>query len=327
MKKACILLTIAIVFSTVVSSRADTILLQNGRTLNGQIIDQFEDYIEIKLGSGKMKLNKKDIKSFEIKEPAEGYSKADSKETAPGGPKAPATLSNISLKAEYAKSKIRITGKAYLPRGTKLTLNFKRQDKVLIAKHIVVRSGDFFTLIEPFERQLSPGKYVIEARAEADDKEIAAGSCELVVGSASQVSEREKSDKQRLTETADRVQSLYDDLNTAYAMNKKNFDKEKWDKWSDSWLRMTNDQMQMFTDYSSGNVKSLYPRVHSRLEVCFRQVVLLNTAYSLEFAAQDKPGEESRGPHSKMLEPQFLKDSIDSALADARKEIRLTVAK
>ncbi|MFA5339859.1 MAG: hypothetical protein WC317_06920 [Candidatus Omnitrophota bacterium] len=323
MKKAFILLTIAIVIFMPVSSRADTITLQNGRTLNGQIIGQPDDYIEIKLGSGKMKLSRKDIKSFEIKEPAEGYSKADSKETA----KAPATLSNISLKAEYAKSKIRITGKADLPRGTKLTLNFKRQDKVLITKNITVRSGDFFTLIEPFERQLSPGKYAIEARAEADNKEIAAGSCDLVIGSASQVSEKEKSDKQRLTETADRVQSLYSDLNTAYEANKKNFDKKKWDEWSASWLRMTNDQMRMFTDYSSGNVKTLYPKVHGSLEVSFRQLVLLNTAYSMEFAAQKKPGEAGQGPTSMMLNPQFLKNSIDSTLADARKEISLTVTR
>ncbi|MDD5310494.1 MAG: hypothetical protein PHX64_01915 [Candidatus Omnitrophica bacterium] len=327
MKKAFILLTIAIVISMPVSSRADTITLQNGRTLNGQIIGQPDDYIEIKLGSGKMKLSRKDIKSFEIKEPAEGYSNPDSKETAPGRTNAPATLSNINLKAEYAKSKIRITGKADLPRGTKLTLNFKRQDKVLITKRITVRSGDFFTLIEPFERQLSPGKYAIEARAEADNKEIAAGSCDLVVGSVSQVSEREKSDKQRLTETADRVQSLYNDLNTAYETNKKNFDKKKWDEWSASWLRMTNDQMRMFMDYSNGNVETLYPKVHGSLEVSFRQLVLLNTAYSMEFAAQKKPGEVGQGPTSMMLNPQFLKNSIDSTLADARKEINLTVTR
>ncbi len=327
MKKACIILTIAVVFSTVISSRADTLTLQNGRTLNGQIINQSGDYIEIKLGSGKMKLGMKDVKSFEIKEPAEGYSKSEGSGSEDAALKGPEALSNIDLKAEYARSKIRITGSAGLPRGTKLTLNFKRQEKVLITKRITLRSGDFFTLIEPFERVLSPGKYVIEARAEKDNKEIGAGSCDLVVGSSAQVSEREKSDKQRLSETADRIQSLYDDLNTAYEKNKKNFDKEKWGKWSASWLRSAQDQMQTFALFSNGNVKTLYPKVHGSLEVSFRQLILLNTAYSLEFVAQEKPGEVGQGPTSMMLDPQFLKNSINSTLADARKEIRLIVSR
>ena len=324
MKKACIFLTTVIIFYTAVSSRADTLTLQNGRTLNGQIINQSDDYIEMRLGSGKMKLNRNDVKSIEIKEPAEGYSEAGGSElTTPEEAQRPAALATISLKAEYVKSKIRITGKADLPRGTKLTLYFKREDNALITKQITVHSGDFFTIIEPFERQLSPAKYIIEARAEADNKEIAAGSCEMVVGSISQVAESEKSEKQRLTETAEAFQSLYNDLNAAYERNKKSFDKKKWDRWSASWLRMANEEMQTFINYSTGNVRTLYPKAHNKLEVCFRQLILLNTAYSLEFAAQDNPGAESRGPRSKMLEPQFLKNSIDSALADARKEIRL----
>ncbi len=332
MSRIAIALTILILFFAIISTRADTIVLQNGRTLTGEITSQADEYVEIRLGSGKMRLNRADIKSFEIKEPAEGYSKVDLPSLEKAGKPEEATAKNagpvlkMDLEAEYVKGRIKVTGRSGLPRRTAVTVYFKSTDGVIAAKEAVTKNGNFYAAFGPFEKGLSAGEYIIEARAESKDKETVFGSRPLIIGTAAQVSMSESEERRKLAVTTKEVQSLYEELEKAYAENKENFDKKKWDEWSEEWFNRVNAQVR---GYSGTDIVSLYPRAHSRLEACMHQIILLHTAYSLDLAvaAQEDGVKEDGRPHSPKLEPQTLKDSIDKGLAEARKEVPLVAAK
>jgi hypothetical protein len=234
-------------------------------------------------------------------------------------------VSKIKLEAEYVKGKIRVTGKSGLSRETQIMVYFVRQGDIVTMKEATVRDGNFFAAFGPFEKQiLSAGKYTIEAKGVLKGRVIAAGTSPLVIGTAARINKNEGDDKQRLTGTAAKVQALYDDLNNAYAKNKENFDKKKWDVWSEGWLRDADSQMRTLEDYSRINVTLLYPKAHKSLEWCMHQLILLHASYSLELA---KTYDAIKGPQKAMMEPQFLKDSITTALAEAQKEILLAASR
>lgn len=318
MKLVKVLLTIAVLFFAFAfaSTRADTIVLQNGRTLQGEIIGQSDDYIDMRIGAGKIKLNRKDVKSFEINEPPEGYSQAEpsepeSKESEP--------LLKLNVAAEYTNGRIRVTGKSGLSRETQINVYFVRQGEIITMKQAIVRGENFLVTFGPFEKQiLAAGKYTIEAKGILKGRVIAAGSCPLVIGNATQISKNEGDDKQRLAGTEAKEQALYDDLNNTYAKNKENFDKKSWDVWSEGWLRDANGQMRTLEDHSRINATLLYPKAHKSLEGCMRQLILLHTAYSLELT---KTIDAVPVSQRAMMEPQSLKGSIVAALAEARKEL------
>jgi len=329
MKPVKVLLVIAVLFFAFASAStsADTIELQNGRTLQGEIIGQSDNYIDMRIGTGKMTFNRKDVKSFEINEPAEGYSQAE-----PSGPEKktegkevsaeseePKPLLKLNVAAEYTNGRIMVTGRSGLSKETPINVYFVRQGDIITMKQASTRGDNFFVAFGPFEKQiLSAGKYTIEAKGVLKGQVIAAGSCPLVIGTAAQINKNEGDDKQRLAGTMAKIQALYGDLNSTYAKNKKNLDKKKWDEWSEGWLRDADSQRRTLEDYSRVNVALLYPKAHKSLEGSMNQIILLHTAYSLEFAKTY----DAVPPSQKiMLEPQSLNRSIAENLATAQKEL------
>ncbi|MFA5164638.1 MAG: hypothetical protein WC481_03655 [Candidatus Omnitrophota bacterium] len=316
-----IFMAVFIVFCVVASTRADTVVLQNGRTLEGRILEQTDDYIEIKLGSGKMKLGKKDIKSFEIKEPAEGYSTVElpdievmPEEAAVRKPVA----ADIKLKAEYTKGKVFVSGTSSYPNNTPLRVYFMQGESVVMVKESRVKRGEFYIAFGPFEKEIMAGKYSVRAEATIDGSKAYSEPFALVIGSGERVKVDETREKQYLQDKAQEVSELYAELNRAYDNAKASYDGRKWKGWSKGWLEKVNSAAAEFNDDSRKYIASVRPVSQRRLQFCFHQLPLLLRAYTIEFNSKSA---KSPGQVLPVQDAQALRQSFDRALSETVQDV------
>lgn len=321
-----IFIAVCMVFCAVASTRADTVVLQNGRTLEGRILEQTDDYIEIKLGSGKMKLGKKDIRSFEIREPAEGYSAVDLPdievipEEAARAPKPAAA--DIKLKAEFTRGKVFVSGTSSYPNNTPLRVYFMQGESVVMVKESRVKRGEFYIAFGPFEKEIMAGKYSVRVEAEIDGSKAYSEPFALVIGSGERIKVDETREKQYLQDTAQEVAGLYEELNKAYDKAKASYDERKWKEWSQGWLERTNAAGSKFNDDSRKYVASVRPVSQRRLQFCFHQLPLLLRAYTIDLNSKGRPS----GQALPMQDAQVLRQSFDRALSETAQDVSAVAA-
>ncbi len=325
-KMAVVFMAVCLAFCAVSSTRADTVVLQNGRTLEGRILEQTDDYIEIKLGSGKMKLGKKDIKSFEIREPAEGYSTVDlpdieviPEEAAAQKPAA----ADIKLKAEFTKGKVFVSGTSSYPNNTPLRVYFMQGESVVMVKESRVKRGEFYIAFGPFEKEIMAGKYSVRAEAAIDGSKTYSEPFALVIGSGERVKVDETRERQYLQDKAQEVSGLYEELNKAYDNAKASYDERKWKEWSQGWLERANAAGLRFNDDSRKYVASVRPVSQRRLQFCFHQLPLLLRAYTIDLNSK---GARPSGQVLPMQDAQVLRQSFDRALTETVQDVSAVAA-
>jgi hypothetical protein len=322
-KSGRIFLVALAVFFMTASSRADTVVLQNGRTLEGRIIEQTDDYLEIKLGSGKMRLGRKDIKSFEIKEPAEGYSIVDMPEIKDEAAVPKPFVTDIKLKAEFTKDKVFVSGTSSYPNNTPLRIYFMQGDSMITVKESRVKRGEFYVAFGPFEKEIMAGKYTVLAEAMTGVEKVYSEPFTLTIGTIERVKVDETRAREYLADVAQEAGDLYEELNRAYDNNKVSNDELEWIEWSKKWMSKVNAAGQRFEENSKAYLISLHPVSQRRLQFCFHQLPLLLRAYTIDLnSAGAKPSEQA----FPMQNTEVLKQSFDRALSETKHDVSALAA-
>jgi hypothetical protein len=321
-----IFMAVCMVFCAVSSTRADTVVLQNGRVLEGRILEQTDDYIEMKLGSGKMKLGKKDIRSFEIKEPAEGYSTVElpdieviPEEAAVQKPAA----ADIKLKAEYTKGKVFVSGTSSYPNNTPLRVYFMQGESVVMVKESRVKRGEFYIAFGPFEKEIMAGKYSVRVETNIGGSKAYSEPFALVIGSGERVKVDETRERQYLQDKTQEVSELYGELNKAYDNASASYDERKWKEWSQGWLARANAAGMKFNDDSRKYMASVRPVSQRRLQFCFHQLPLLLRAYTIDLNSK---GKRPAGQVLPIQDAQVLRQSFDRALSETVQDVSAVAA-
>jgi len=145
-------------FCFAITAYTDDIHLKNGKTLVGDMTGETDEYVEIRLKTGKVKLRASDIKSIEEKELPPGFFKEDKppveekvsadvssntiekddepkkKEGSGKDPKSSKLKYNISIEAKYSNKEsqeiIDVNGVTDLPSGALIYVFFKRLNTI-----------------------------------------------------------------------------------------------------------------------------------------------------------------------------------------------------
>lgn len=314
-------------FFVATSSRADTVVLQNGRTLEGRILEQTDDYVEIKLGSGKMRLGRKDIRSFEIKEPAEGYSIVDiglkPKEIEDEAAAPKPFVTDIKLKAEFTKGKVFVSGTSIYPNNTPLRVYFMQGESVIMVKESRVKRGEFYVAFGPFEKEIMAGNYAVRAEAITGDEKVYSEPFAITIGTVERVKVDETRAKEYLADVAKEAGGLYEELNKAYENNKASNDELEWRDWSKKWVSKVNAAGKRLEENSGAYLISLHPVSQRRLQFCFHQLPLLLRAYTIDLNSSGAKPVEQILP---VQNTQVLRDSFDRALSETKHDVSAVAA-
>ncbi len=318
-----ILIAIAGLFISA-SSRADTIFLQNGRAIEGEITDKTVNYIEVKLGSGKMRIARKDIRSFEVKGPAEGYStvvlpeiKREPEPEAKDESKAFST--SIKVKVEYSRGRIFVRGTSELTNSTLLRIYFMQAGSVITTKESRVKRGEFYAVFGPFEDRKISGKYSVQVEAmTGDNNRLYSEPCELMIGSRERAEVDETGAREYLARMSDAAESLYKELNAEYEKNMALYDAQKWEDWSGKWFSKVSAARQKLEEGSRIYAVSTHPLSQRRMRFCFNQLPLLLRAYTIKLNSLGSRPVRNEFP---VQDARLLKNSFEQALAETRQDI------
>lgn len=326
MKFGWISLVALMVFLVPASSRADIIVLQNGRTLEGEILEQTGDYLEIKLGSGKMRLNRKDIKSFEIKEPAEGYSTVElpDLEVIPEEAEInkPASA-DVKLKAEFMRNKVLVSGTSSYPNNTPLRVYFMQGESIVMVKESRVKRGEFYVAFGPFKKEIMAGKYTVRAEASVGGGKVYSEPFAVTIGTVERAKADETRAREYLADVAKEADGLYKELNRSYENFRTSNDGPGWKDWSKKWASKVSAAEKRFKDDSGAYLVSLHPVSQRRLQFCFRQLPLLLRAYTI---ALNSAGARSSGHVLPVQNAKILRQSFDDALSGTVRELSISTA-
>ena len=148
---------------------ADVIHLKNGRAVEGEIVEQTDSYVEVRLKTLTAKFDLKDVQSVEKKElpgnffvsevstrydklKAEGYSEMDN------------SPYKIMTKATYDKFKdlVEIEGDIDLPEKATLYVALKKDNNIVDSLQTAVTGNKFAVRFGPFVNPLAAGDYKVE---------------------------------------------------------------------------------------------------------------------------------------------------------------------
>ncbi len=249
-------------FSTCAVSCADIVMLKNGRSLEGEIIEESGTTMTLRTKIGKVVFKRADVASEERRELPEGFfgEKAEEKPQvtvnpvplrAEGYGEASAANFNLSVSAEVKKlnngDAILVKYTTNLPDKTVLYLTVKALGQELITRKQKVRGQSFAIRLGPFEeKRFSPGLYTVQvscavSRQESDEIKKQLGdiddivaSAELRVGSPGESEQATGKRKKQLVSELKELGKLYNQMTAEYGSQKKKFDREKWDSLSES---------------------------------------------------------------------------------------------
>lgn len=298
------------------TSSADIVYLKNGKVLVGEIINQNDEYLEMKLKIGKAKVGLNGIESIERKEVPPGFFELEGvvsgKDDAGGktiivdGNKKP-FVHTISLEARYAKENLQemvdIEGNTDLPDGALVYIFLKRLDGFVSSKEVTVSGGKFSARLGPFDKPLPGGKYSAVAdffpyrqppevisivrKAGASDTDIIHAARSLTIDKGNDPKLSEKRIKDDMMALITELQSLRNDLNTAYAANKKRFDSHGWSKWADAWLSRLRRVERKLSENSEEKFP-LYPKAAEDLAIASQYLTALYEMNNMELREPEK---------------------------------------
>lgn len=290
------------------ASYADLVHLKNGRVLEGEVTEQTDSYLEIKLKVAKAKFPNGEIESVEKKELPEGFFGTEEEKVKPavsqkksargkktaqaeGYSEPEKLIYSISMKASYEKEnkkdkqeeKIYAKADTNLPEGESVKVNLKRKNFVIESKYVNVKYGGFFATFGPFDKSLMPGIYTVEAEfPPGAEKREGWAVREVGVGSDKDIKAWEERAKSEMTQAIMELQGLSLSLYNNYQLNKERFDKKKWYDWSENWHSQLEVLQRTFNGFSKGYVVYLYPEAQQNILISAQNLKRLYDAYATE---------------------------------------------
>jgi hypothetical protein len=317
---------------------ADSIYLKSGRVLIGEIIDQNNVYIELRLPVGKTRIDLSEIESIERgklppgflenenvpaaapeKKPKDESLEITKKEAiAEKGEQKKGTCS-ISLNARYleeeGKEMVDINGTTNLPDGALIYIFLKRLDSFISSCEASVKNGQFSLRLGPFDKHLMSGKYSVEGdfisyrqteevslkvRSAFDSRpdDIVHAAIILNVNKGEDPQLSEERAKNEIVSLARELIRLREDLQREYAFSKGHFDLGRWNRWSRGW------QSRLKTIEASIRKRSeedtpLFPRAQENLKIAVQLLSGLYNANLMELKEPAKFEKVSKDPDAR----------------------------
>lgn len=251
-------------------SFADVVVLKNGRTLEGEILDGDSTGVIVRTKIGKVRLERGEITSLKKKElPGDffGSKAAEDARSVPkplisSGPETPlkaegygkaASLSyNLSISAELKQLRngdaMLVKYNTNLPIGSVLYLSLRSGSRILAVRKQTVEGSSFAIRLGPFDgKRFNPGGYMVEvsflsSRQESEEiKKRMSGvddmvaTAEIRVGSAGEAEELAARRKAELRSELKELTAIYTEMNKAYASQKRDFNRDVWDLSCSDW--------------------------------------------------------------------------------------------
>ncbi len=325
---------------------ADRVLLKNGDILECEVLDKNVTDLEIKLKNGDevwMKLD--EVESIEKKPlPPDFFQEEQPPAEKPSSEKPKEPFYKITnIVARYIKEDrdriIEVKGAANLPDNSLIYIFLKRLDNCVVSGEALAKDNNFSIRLGPIEKELLPGKYVIEADfipyRQTEEIQSAVAQAEGVSeaklihvsypftldrpDNPEETSLTERQFKADLLSMISKLQKLYDELNNIYRVRVADHDKWVWEKWSNDWISKVKD-IDVQNREKSQRYVSLYPKAQENIHMVTLNLQALQNAYSLEVLTPDIAAKVAKDPNARGG-PGVLKKIIQNLIKAALKEL------
>ncbi|MDP3786796.1 MAG: hypothetical protein Q8R05_04510 [Candidatus Omnitrophota bacterium] len=331
---------------------ADVVLLKNGRQIEGEIIEETDNAVRLKIKIGEVTLQQDQILSIEKKElspdffevelpPKPKPTKVELK--AEGYQTVTALKFNLNIEAEFRRSfdgdTVLISGTTNLPPKSVLYLSLKTPSQTVAVRKLFVENSTFSDRIGPFgNKRIPPGRYIVEAtfsperqesegakRILAETEEIRTAT-DLSIGSVHEIEERTNKRKSELAPQFSELKRLYDELNIEYEAQKKNFNEGGWNTWSLKWQSQLGAIKSSNEDYRNKMLALDFPEQENALNEVIYDLNLLWNRYAAELFKRNNltfdvpPSNDTRNSDSlKKAIQDRLKTSSEFSMASNKK--------
>ncbi|MDD5072319.1 MAG: hypothetical protein PHX64_04405 [Candidatus Omnitrophica bacterium] len=357
MKKAIYFISLIFALSLACrASFADTVTLNNGRSLEGEILEENGETMTLRTKIGKVIFKRADVASEERMELPEGFFGARAEEKrrvtvnpvplkAEGYGAANSGKFNLNVSAEmkssYNGDAILVKYKTNLPQKTVLFLQVRTLNQVIVTRKHAVEGQSFAIRFGPFkEKRFSPGIYVIEvscitSRQESEEiKKKLEGvgdivaTAEIRVGSPDEAEGATGKRRKELVAELKELDSLYNKLSLEYGSQKKKFNKERWESFTNDFegaIEKIKDadlayrKVAIVMDYpAQENAKISIADILRKLRIRYAEE--LYKANNLEFKVP--PSDDSRGAEALDVNTKSLLASARSFIEKSEKETK-----
>ena len=246
------------------SAPADEIYLKNGRMMQGEIIEESDGEVILRMKLGKTVVPRKDIVSMEKKDLPEDYfglpdEKPERSSATPGEKtqdnKVPYDF-KITASYEPQADNVRVTvsGEATLPNGATIEIFIKRRERFITSGRTSVFGNRISMDFRFSKRRFFPAVYTVSAifipeRQSPDVRKIlqsnfafgprvktVEASCPLYAGRIREIIEAEVEAKCEVGTAMAKLEMMQSELSAKFTAAKKNFKAREWDKWSYTWM-------------------------------------------------------------------------------------------
>jgi len=344
------------VFSTCAVSSADVVTLKNGRSLEGEILEENNTTMTLRTKIGKVVFNCGDVASKERRELPEGFFGARAEEKprvtvnpvplkAEGYGETNSGKFNLSVSAEMRKTyngdAILVKYKTNLPQRTVLFLQVRALNQVIVTRKHAVEGQSFAIRFGPFEeKRFAPGLYVVEVSCIASRQESEeikkklegvgdiVATAEIRVGSPDEAEGATGKHRKELVAELKEMDNLYNKLSLEYESQKKKFDKEKWESFTNGFEGAIQKIKEADQEYRKAAIVMDYPaQENAKISIAdilrklrIRYAEKLYKANNLEFKVP--PSEDSRGAEALDVNTKSLLASARTFIEKSEKETK-----
>ena len=292
------ILTLVYFFSSVgnIYVYADIVHLKNGQWIKGEIIEETDKTVKLKIRIGQVTLQRQEIDSIEKKEidqPTEVELKAE------GYKEVSLPKFNLNIDTEFKRlsdgDAILINGTTNLPSKTVLRFTFRTSSQTIAVLKETIEEPTFSTKIGPFGyKRVSPGSYIVEVvfspelQESERIKEMLGGAKEIIakasvtVGSPYEAEEKANKRKLELTSQLGGLERLFEELNRKYAAQKRDFNKPAWNTWSTKWQFQLKTIESLNEDYRDKTLVVDFPIQENVIREVIYDLNLLWNRYTAE---------------------------------------------
>ena len=348
--------TFLAVFSTCAVSSADMVMLKNGRSLEGEILEENGATMALRTKIGKVVFKRADVASEERRELPEGFFGAKAEEKpkvtvnpvplkAEGYGEANSGKFNLNVSAEmrriYNGDAILVKYKTNLPQKTVLFLRVRALNQVIVTRKHAVEGPSFAIRFGPFEeKRFAPGIYLVEVSCIASRQESEeikkklegvgdiVAAAEIRVGSPEEAEGATGKHRKELVAELNEMDSLYNKLSLEYESQKKKFDKEKWESFTNDFEGAIQKIKEADQEYRKVAIVMDYPaQENAKISIAdilkklrIRYAETLYKANNLEFKVP--PSDDSRGAAALDVNTKSLLASARTFIEKSGKETK-----
>lgn len=300
-------------------THADIIHLKNGQALEGEVIKEDNEYIEIKIKIGEAKISRNDVESIEKNELPEGFfndagildEKSGSESLQSENTKQETSVQEekkiiyeVSVEAKFLKEDdkgvVEVYGKTNFPEGVLIYVFLKKLDIFIASLEVPVKEGQFFSRLGPFEKELPFGEYIVEAvfmperqaknvieKLSESERQLISGYYVLQIGSNEEIGQNEKECIEEIESIFIELEILFRELDNNYKINLDNFNPSSWDTWSKDWLLRQGKVREDVWIRMQKYFIPLFPELDAALVNIVDTIYILYNRYSMRFKDQE----------------------------------------